>query len=324
MNNDDVLISVVIPVKNGGASIADCLNALLNQTLSSRIEIIVIDSGSTDNTPALLQSFPVRIINILPETFNHGLTRNIGVDTARGKFLYFTVQDAKLASDDALEKMVMHFEDERIASVCGNQGVPHDKDKNPAIWYKPVSAPTIDLRHFANAADFEKLSALEKIDICGWDNVNSMYRKTALEQLPFARTNFAEDIIWTKNAFLQGFYLVKDASVLTWHYHHRTFQYQFRVSLTVYYYFYREFSFKPAYPSAVKRMIQIIKRLIKESSISFFDKCYWFGHNLLILAADYKATFIARKSIRKGGIEQFKLSFQKYCAAVPQGKLKGY
>jgi rhamnosyltransferase len=320
---EEVLISVIVPVKNGEATIKECLDAIIRQTIYPSIEIIIIDSGSTDNTLEILKTFPVRLITIEPGSFNHGLTRNMGAGAAAGKLLYFTVQDAKLASIDALEKMAGHFENEQVASVCGNQGVPHDKDKNPVIWYKPISAPTIDLRHFANAADFEKLSALEKIDICGWDNVNSMYRKTALEQLPFACTDFAEDIIWTKNAFLHGFYLVKDASVLTWHYHHRTFRYQFRVSLTVHYYFYREFSFKPAYPSPVKRVVQIIKRLIKESSISFFDKCYWVGHNLLILAADFKATFIARKSIRKGGIEQFKLSFQKYCAAVPQGKLKG-
>jgi rhamnosyltransferase len=53
------LISIVIPVKNGDAWLEDTLKSIYQQTLASNIEVIIIDSGSTDATFDILSNYPV-------------------------------------------------------------------------------------------------------------------------------------------------------------------------------------------------------------------------------------------------------------------------
>ena len=91
----DVLISVVIPVKNGDSWLNETIPAILNQQVNGAIEIIAIDSGSTDESLSILSKYPVTVVSIKPEDFNHGLTRNKGVSLAKGRFVVMTVQDAK-------------------------------------------------------------------------------------------------------------------------------------------------------------------------------------------------------------------------------------
>ena len=317
------MVSVIIPVKNGEATLGKCLEALNNQTIAANIEIIILDSSSTDSSKEIAKRFNAKIIDVLPGTFNHGLTRNLGVQYAQNEFLYFSVQDAYLAKPDALERMIQHFTDGKVAGVSGNQGTPHDKDKNPVNWYKPISAPTINRYHFNSPEDFEKLSPEKKVVICGWDNVNALYRKKILLEVPFADTPFAEDMIWAKKALLNGHCIIKDSSIVAWHYHHRSFSYEIKVMVTVAYYHYREFLFKPKYPSVILRLLQVINRLAKERSINITQKLYWFFHNIGIIAADYKAAFKTRHAIKKGGIKRLQLLYEKYSASVPMGRLKG-
>ncbi len=93
---DDLpLISVIIPVKNGDVWLRKLIPAILNQSLASKTEIILIDSGSTDQTKSVVRRYPVRMICIEPEEFNHGTTRNLGVKESKGKYVVMTVQDAK-------------------------------------------------------------------------------------------------------------------------------------------------------------------------------------------------------------------------------------
>jgi cellulose synthase/poly-beta-1,6-N-acetylglucosamine synthase-like glycosyltransferase len=60
-----IRVSVVIPVKNGAATIKACLEALLAQTIAKSIEIIAIDSGSTDGTTDIIRQYPVELVHIV-------------------------------------------------------------------------------------------------------------------------------------------------------------------------------------------------------------------------------------------------------------------
>src|SRR2546426_188421 len=135
------VISVVIPVKNGAATLPPCIAGILAQSVRERLEIIIIDSGSTDGSLELANTFPVRIHRIEPAEFNHGETRNLGVKLAKGEFIAMTVQDARPTDERWLERMLMHFEDPLVAGVCGQQVVPHDLDKNPLQWFRPYCEP---------------------------------------------------------------------------------------------------------------------------------------------------------------------------------------
>ena len=135
------LISVVIPIKNEPSEVAACLEGIFRQTLRDQLEVIAIDSGSPQVTLDLLAGYPVRLHQIPPSEFNHGETRNLGVKLASGEFVVMTVADAVAGNERWLEQMLQHFDDPRVMGVCGQQIVPHDIDKNPLQWFRPVSKP---------------------------------------------------------------------------------------------------------------------------------------------------------------------------------------
>ena len=318
-----ILISVVIPVKNGAATIRQCLESLTGQTIARQMEIILIDSGSTDDTTRIAAEFAVQVLSIPAESFNHGLTRNLGVDNAKGEFIYFTVQDARLSSKDALQRMVEHFADKEIMAVCGKQAVPPETDKNPVDWFRPISASGVQRYHFPDPSGYTSLPASRRLELSRWDNVNAMYRRFALQQLPFIRADFAEDMFWARSALEKGWAILSDSGIVTWHYHYRNFSYAFRETFILHYSIYRYFDILPDYPPVTRRLRVILAILWREPSIGWRAKWYWFFHSLSDLWANCLATRRFRQAARGGDEKAIQKAYWRYCSSVPLGRVKG-
>ena len=103
-------VSVIIPMYNTEKYITECLNSLLNQTLEN-IEVIVVDDCSTDNSLAVAETFipafesknkKLLTITLTQNSGCPGIPRNIALDYATGKYIYFLDSDDFL-SEDALE-----------------------------------------------------------------------------------------------------------------------------------------------------------------------------------------------------------------------------
>ncbi|MGW0628565.1 glycosyltransferase family 2 protein [Streptomyces sp. NPDC002758] len=129
-----IKVSVVIPVYNPGKYIQPCIDSLLRQTLpADEFEVLFVDDGSTDETPAKLDGLAgehphFRVIHI-PNSGWPGKPRNIGVGEAKGDYIQFVDQDDYLASD-ALRRMYemghRNGSDIVIGKVASNfRGVPH-------------------------------------------------------------------------------------------------------------------------------------------------------------------------------------------------------
>jgi glycosyltransferase involved in cell wall biosynthesis len=102
-----VKVSVIVPVYNPGHHIDDCIGSLLAQTLRE-VELIFVDDGSTDDTPARLDVLAaaeprVRVEHIANSGWP-GRPRNLGLDIARGDYVLFVDNDDWLA-EDALERL---------------------------------------------------------------------------------------------------------------------------------------------------------------------------------------------------------------------------
>ena len=318
-----IRVSVVIPVRNGEATIRRCLEAIYSQTLAAQMECILLDSASEDNTVKIAMEFPVKVYPVSISDFNHGLTRNFGVEHTSGEFVYFTVQDARLSSTDALERMVTHFSDKEVMGVCGKQAVPFEKDKNPVQWHRPVSEPDVKRYHFPDPSVFIALPAKRRLELSRWDNVNAMYRRSALQQLPFVQTDFAEDLFWAKSALEKGWALINDPGISTWHYHHRNFSYAFREIFIVHYSVYRAFKVLPDYPPVLARLKVILAILWREPSLGLRAKGYWFFHSLNDLRASWLATMKFRRAARNGDEKTIQNAYLRYCSSVPLGRVKG-
>jgi len=104
----DPLVSVIIPCYNGEAFLKEAIESALEQSYH-RVEIIVVDDGSTDRSPEIAQQLPVRYIR----QPNRGLTpsRNLGIRESRGSYIVFLDADDRLkpeAIETGLRVMAEH------------------------------------------------------------------------------------------------------------------------------------------------------------------------------------------------------------------------
>ena len=96
----NLLVSVIIPVYNTELYLEKCLKSVIDQTYE-KLEIIVINDGSTDNSAKILQKFAsidYRIIYINQKNMGQANSRNNGINIAKGEFIIF------IDSDDFIEE----------------------------------------------------------------------------------------------------------------------------------------------------------------------------------------------------------------------------
>lgn len=103
-------VSVIVPVFNPGANIDECIASLLEQSLAREdYEVIFVDDGSTDATPARLDALAAEHPNVrvehIPNSGWPGRPRNVGLDMAQGDFVYFVDNDDWLERE-ALERLL--------------------------------------------------------------------------------------------------------------------------------------------------------------------------------------------------------------------------
>ena len=100
-------VSIIIPVYNDEIYVKRCLDSLVNLTLKD-IEIIVVDDGSTDNTPAILKEYSkkdARIKIITQENSKQGAARNNGIKNSTGEYISFVDSD-DWVDEDYFEKIL--------------------------------------------------------------------------------------------------------------------------------------------------------------------------------------------------------------------------
>jgi rhamnosyltransferase len=307
-------IFIIIPVKNGIATIRQCLDAIFLQTLIDQTEVILIDSGSTDGTLEAVKQFPVRLYQIPSEEFNHGETRNYGVNLAQGEFIVMTVQDAIASDRQWLEKLIAPFDDPEVDAVCGGQMVPHDPEKNPVEWFRPFSVPRIEKVMFPDHSTFEKLSPEEKRESCSLDDVNSAYRRSALVARPFKKVDTGEDMLWARETYECGRAIVFNFNTRVAHYHHQTPEYRYRSVLINLYFEYLFFGLitKPGWP--VNDLIVLGKKMIR-----YRVPISWLRYNLALIYNRHHALCDFYSALKKGEIEEF---YKRNVPEVPQGEQK--
>ncbi|MBF0128290.1 MAG: glycosyltransferase [Magnetococcales bacterium] len=136
-------VSVVIPVLNAAPFLPALLPALFAQLPAPPIEVVLVDSGSTDDTKILAAAFAgVRVIDITD--FTHGKARNLGIREARGAVVVLLVQDA-LPRDNAWLWHLLEPLDQPGIAACYSRQLPRP-DANPVecaslrFLYPPTTA----------------------------------------------------------------------------------------------------------------------------------------------------------------------------------------
>jgi len=112
--------SVVIRCFNEKKHIGRLLHGLMQQTVKD-LEIIVVDSGSTDGTLAIASRYPVKILNILPEDFSFGRSLNQGCAAAETPFIVTASAHVYPLYKDWIEQLISVFDDSQVGLVYGKQ-----------------------------------------------------------------------------------------------------------------------------------------------------------------------------------------------------------
>ncbi|MET9973372.1 glycosyltransferase family 2 protein, partial [Streptomyces sp. NPDC006356] len=148
-----VKVSVVVPVYNPGVYVEDCIASLLRQSLPpDEYEVIFVDDGSTDGTPARLDALAAaepRVTVVHQENSGwSGKPRNVGIAAARGEYVMFVDND-DYVGDEALERMydygVANGADVVVGKMAGKgRGVPVELFRRNHPRATVAGAPLID------------------------------------------------------------------------------------------------------------------------------------------------------------------------------------
>lgn len=175
-------VSAVIRAYNEGKYIGRLLRGLEKQTLQLD-EIILVDSGSTDDTVAIAEAAGCKIVHIAKNEFSFGRALNRGCAVASGDILLFASAHVYPVYDSYVEHIVSAFEREGVAIAYGRQvGDERTKFSESRVMLKWFPHQNIwDQGHpFSNNANAAILKSLW--DACPYDET-----LTGLEDLDFAK-----------------------------------------------------------------------------------------------------------------------------------------
>jgi rhamnosyltransferase len=208
------VISVVIPVKNGGSDLVRCLEAIASQRIDDTVEVVIVDSGSKDGSAGRAKRFGARVHEIPPSEFHHGRTRNLGARLATGDVLVFTSQDAYAASDLWLADLTAPFRnDHSLAGAYGRQ-LPHDDATPPERYFLDFlygQKPRVQRLEHGKTLTFE---------VTLFSNVNASIPRRVWEKYPFSEDIvMSEDQEWSRRVLLAGLVLVYEPRAAVYHSH---------------------------------------------------------------------------------------------------------
>lgn len=118
---NDPLVSIIIPVYKTEAYLDACVQSVLEQHYPA-LEIILVDDGSPDHCPALCDEYATRYTHV--QVIHHsnrglGLSRNAGLDTSHGEYVFFLDSDDRLDGPDCIGKLVNRAESQKADITAG-------------------------------------------------------------------------------------------------------------------------------------------------------------------------------------------------------------
>ncbi len=198
--------SLLIRCYNEEKHIEKLLKGILEQT-ESDLEILLVDSGSTDDTVAIASRYPVKIISIKPEEFSFGRALNIGCQEAKGEFIVIASAHVYPVYRDWLEHLLAPFSDPQVALTYGKQ---------QGNEYTKYSEHQVFAKWFPDRSDLD-----QPHPFC--NNANAAIRRSLWDSIPYNESlTGLEDLDWAKRAQHLGYKIAYVADAAIVHVHEET------------------------------------------------------------------------------------------------------
>lgn len=195
-------VSVVIRTLNVESWIQETLLALTSQDYPSRIEILIVDSGSTDETLTIAAEFPTQILH-LPSPFTFGRALNFGDESAQHPLIIHLSADAAPAHTGYLKAIVAPLAEETVAASFGRD--------LPRPFARPSQARDLET-WFAEEAQLDAAQRFSNANACVRRDVCARFRFD--ESLPAT-----EDLEWARRVLKAGYDIVYARQATTLHTH---------------------------------------------------------------------------------------------------------
>lgn len=198
--------SIVIRCYNEGLHIGKLLKGISEQRFAD-YEIIIVDSGSTDDTLAIASQYPVKLVSIKPSEFTFGRSLNLGCKAATGEYIVIVSAHVYPLYHDWLGNLIAPFEDPKVALTYGRQ------QGNETTKY---SEHQVFAKWFPQFSNFNQ-------DYPFCNNANAAVRRSLWERIPYDETlTGLEDLEWGKQAQKLGHKLAYVADAPIVHVHDET------------------------------------------------------------------------------------------------------
>lgn len=200
-------ISIIIRCRNEEGHIGRLLTGIMEQTLQG-VEVLIVDSGSTDATLSIASRYPVRILHISPAEFSFGRSLNTGCQAASGDFVIIASAHVYPVYKDWLEKLLAPFSEPQVALVYGKQRgsetTKYSEHQVFAKWFPDQS------------------NLLQNNPFC--NNANAAIRRSVWQQLPYDESiTGLEDICWAGGAMGRGYRIAYAADAEVIHIHDESY-----------------------------------------------------------------------------------------------------
>lgn len=208
--------SIVIRAYNEGRHLGRLLEGIRQQTVKD-VEIILVDSGSSDDTVSIAQAHGARIIHIQPQDFTFGRSLNLGVEAATRQLVVIASAHVYPVYPDWLERLLEPFADPAAALAYGKQrGSPPQGKGSDSRRGTKFSEHEIFARWFP-----EQPNPKQDHPFC--NNANAAIRRSLWVQHSYDETlTGLEDLAWAKWAQAQGYSLAYVPAAEIIHVHNET------------------------------------------------------------------------------------------------------
>ena len=211
---------VIIPTLNAQDTIAKLLEYLIKQN----VDILIIDSSSSDNTLEIVKRYGVKSMVIPQDSFDHGGTRTLGAKYRNDvDFVIYLTQDALPYNEDSIKNILLPFKDKEVGAVCGRQ-----------VAYPNEGIFGRHLREYNYAKESRVRGYDDRlkygIKTPFLSNSFAAYRRSTLEELGFFKDGliFGEDMYVAARMLQSGYKVAYEASAVVYHSHTYSYMQELR------------------------------------------------------------------------------------------------
>ena len=183
--HDNFTTSIIIRALNEESHIGKLLFGIQQQKKLPD-EIILVDSGSSDNTLLIASSYDVRIEKISKEEFTFGRALNIGCNVAKSEILIFLSAHVYPSDRNWLSNLIKPFKDDLVVCTYGKQrgnSATKFSENQVFLSYFPNETEEIKTNYFCNNAN----CAIRKKE---WQEIKYDEDLTGLEDLDWAKKQY--------------------------------------------------------------------------------------------------------------------------------------